>query len=174
MARLGLAEIEKPECRMTRNVLETAAGLAETGPLAEALALRGNLMELTQSSHDAALLPREPGGLSHALRAALACRIARMNGAVELAEHYARLAGDSAEAALADPATHSKEAPLAAILAYVDRVTRAPKDATRADIEALRAAGVADGDIVRLAGLVAFVNYQLRVALVLQKLGGRA
>ncbi|WP_209428341.1 hypothetical protein [Pararhodobacter sp. SW119] len=156
---------------MSRHVLETAADVPATGPLAEALAVRGRLMELTQASHDAALLPEEPGGLSHALRAALAARIARLNGDVALAAHYTALAGDTGEAALADPEAFGNDTRISAILSYVDRVTTAPKDATRADIEMLRAAGIAEGDIVRLAGLVAFVNYQVRVALVLRKLG---
>ena len=53
----------------------------------------------------------------------------------------------------------------------MDLVTRSPKDATKADIEALREAGLVDADIVRLAGLVAFVNYQLRVTAVLSVMG---
>jgi uncharacterized protein YciW len=46
---------------------------------------------------------------------------------------------------------------------YADRLTLAPREATRADIEALKAAGLGDADIVRLAELAGFVNYQLRV-----------
>ena len=45
------------------HVLETAAGVPSSGPLAEALTMRGKLMELTQASYEAALLPsdaREP------------------------------------------------------------------------------------------------------------------
>jgi uncharacterized protein YciW len=174
MAGLGMAEKDETERGMSHHVLETAAGVPETGPLAESVAVRARLMELTQASHDAALLPEEAGGLSHALRAALAGRIARLNGESALAAHYASLAGEAEEAALSDPETGGEDARHSAILSYVDQVTISPKDATRAGIEALRAAGVTESDIVRLAGLVAFVNYQLRVALVLRKLGGGA
>jgi uncharacterized protein YciW len=55
------------------------------------------------------------------------------------------------------------DARLAAILRHVDMVTRTPRQATRADIEALKAAGVEEADIVRLSELVAFVSYQARV-----------
>ena len=44
-----------------------------------------------------------------------------------------------------------------------DLLTLAPRTATRGDIAALTAAGLAEADIVRLAELAAFVNYQLRV-----------
>ena len=46
---------------------------------------------------------------------------------------------------------------------HADLLTISPREASRGDIEALKAAGVAEPDIVRLAELAAFVNYQLRV-----------
>jgi uncharacterized protein YciW len=55
------------------------------------------------------------------------------------------------------------ESRLAAILRHVDLVTLTPKQATRVNIEALSAAGLDDRDIVALAGLIAFVNYQVLV-----------
>lgn len=156
---------------MTGHVLENAAAVPAEGPLAEALALRARLMDLTEASHTAALKPNEPGGLSHDLRAALACRMTRIAGAEALAAHYGALAPGHP---LADPDAAGADPREAAILAYVDKITRSPRDAQPADIDALRDSGVAEGDIVRLAGLVAFVNYQLRVALVLEKLGAGA
>jgi uncharacterized protein YciW len=54
---------------------------------------------------------------------------------------------------------------------HVDLVTQSPKSATRGHIDALRDAGVAEADIVRLAELIAFVNYQLRVVAGLRLLG---
>lgn len=151
-------------------LLDKIAGLPETGPLAEAVSFRERLMALTEDSHNAALKPTDPGGLSHAFRAAIACRIARISGDEALAEHYATLAGNSAEAAYCDPAAVPDSAWERAAIAHADKITRRPKDATPEDIEALREAGIAEGDIVRLTGLVAFVNYQLRLALVMRKL----
>lgn len=157
---------------MTRNVLERAAGVPDRGPLAEAVAFRGRLMALTQQSHDAALRPADPGGLDHGLRAALACRIARICGDGPLAEQYAAMAEGTPAAGYCDPITTGSDPAARAILAYADKVTRSPAAASGGDIDALREAGVAEPDIVRLAGLVAFVNYQLRVAQVMRRLGG--
>ena len=55
---------------------------------------------------------------------------------------------------------------------HADLLTTAPREATRQDIERLKAAGVAEPDIVRLAELAAFVNYQLRVIAGLKVLKG--
>lgn len=151
------------------NLIEALAG---AGPsLAAVLAERAEIMRLSQASHDAVLLPRAPGGISHAERAALAARMARWNGDATLEAHYRELlsqAGDSplllAVASGADPAEAAgQDTRLQAIIRHVDIVTLAPRDATRADIAALVAAGVSEPDIVRLAELVAFVNYQVRV-----------
>lgn len=160
-----------------QHVLEQAAGVAAQGPLAEALARRHSLMARTQASYEAALLPEDPGGLTRAERAALACRMARICRQEGLTRHYAELlAAHDAGADLSDLATPgqapaSQDARLSAIVAYVDRVTERPRDAEPEDIERLRRAGIAESDIVRLAGLVAFVNYQLRVAAVLSVMG---
>ncbi len=159
---------------MSMRILEDAGAVPDAGPLADAVAFRERLMELTEASHEAALRPAQPGGLSHGLRAAIAARITRHCAETALAAHYDALAAGAPEAALAEPGAMSDDARLAAILAYVDKVTLSPSTASRADIDALRAAGIAEGDIVRLAGLVAFVNYQLRVALVLRGLAGAA
>ena len=68
--------------------------------------------------------------------------------------------------------TAADQTRIAAILAHSDLLTLRPRDATRGDIEALKAAGVEEPDIVRLAELAAFVNYQARVIRGLQALGG--
>jgi len=170
MARFGFSRGTRWGDVMAAHVLETAAGVAPEGPLADALAFRARLMEMTQTSHDAALQPADCGGLSPELRAALACRITRIAGDAALGAHYAALAGSGPEAALCVLETAGATPTEAAILRYVDRVTRTPAAATAADIDALRDAGLAEADIVRLAGLVAFVNYQLRMAAVLRAL----
>ena len=152
---------------MTRHVLEDSVGL--TPRLRSALSLRTRLMELTQASHDAALAPAVPGGLAPQLRAALAARMARICQDAALADHYDRLAGVAP--AWAEPGAEAGDPRLDAAIAYVDLVTRTPHAAGAEGIEALRRGGWEDGDIVRLAGLAAFVNYQLRVAAVLRAMG---
>ena len=74
------------------HLIETLSG---AGPgLAGVLAERAEILGLSQAAHDAVLLPREPGGISHAERAALAVRMARANADAILVEHYqARHAG---------------------------------------------------------------------------------
>jgi uncharacterized protein YciW len=145
-------------------VLEQAADLPETGPLRDALAARERLMVLTQASHDAALTPRDPGGISRVERAAFAARMARHCRSDALAAHYDALCGTAPEADFARPGGMSADPRQAAMLAYVDKMTLHPRDAEPGDIDVLRAAGLVEGDIVRLAGLVAFVNYQIRTA----------
>jgi uncharacterized protein YciW len=108
----------------------------------------------------AVIAPDAPGGLSHAQRRALARRIAERNGDPALAAHYAPGAAPDAD-----------EPRWAAILRHVDLVTQRPKDATQSDIAALRAAGIAEPDIVRLSQVIAFVNYQVRVIAGLRLIG---
>lgn len=146
--------------------------------LAGVLAERAQILGLSQAAHDAVLLPHEPGGISHGERAALAARMARANADGILAEHYQgllRQAGESpALLAIADGSAADTDARLRAITRHVDLVTLSPKDATKADIAALAAAGLSEPDIVRLAELIAFVNYQARVIAGLRLLGAIA
>ncbi|TIN07317.1 MAG: hypothetical protein E5Y59_17260, partial [Mesorhizobium sp.] len=60
----------------------------------------------------------------------------------------------------------------AEIVRHADRLTLAPREATRAHVDALREVGVTDADIVRLSELAAFVNYQVRVIAGITLIGG--
>lgn len=151
------------------DVIDTVLGLDPSSPLLALRERRARLKHLTQTSYAAALRPAEPRNFSYAMRAALAARMATLWKSTELTAHYkAKLAeeGPGPELdAIADPSAEPApgDARLAAILAHVDLVTLTPRDATRADIEKLQAAGLDDRDIVTLAGLIAFVNYQVLV-----------
>jgi len=148
-----------------RSVVVEAAGIAADHPLAAVLAGRSDVMQLTQASHDAALKPEHPGGLSHAERAALACRMARLNHEETLARHYEAMIPESGgRQAMADPAFDgADDQRTRAILRHTDLVTVDPKRAAEADIAALKSAGILEPDIVRLSELIAFVGYQVRV-----------
>ena len=135
-----------------------------------AVELRGNIFEMTQAAESAVLRPNEPGAFPHDLRAALAARIARLSGDEALAERH--LAGAGERAAIADPS--SREEGLASILVFVDRVANTTRDITEDDVTALRSAGVADADIVRLCELIAFIAYQIRVVAGLRLMGAGA
>jgi uncharacterized protein YciW len=150
------------------DVVARQAGIGRDSPSYDALLSRADVMALTQATHEAALRPRDPGGFSHAERAALATRIARLNRDESLAAHYAemmRRAGADAEAErLADPDfSGGTDRRISAVLAYTDLVAVSPRDTRAADIEALKAAGIADADIVRLSELNAFLAYQIRL-----------
>jgi uncharacterized protein YciW len=159
------------------DIFETAAvrasGLKVDHPLAAALSGRDDILTMTQQAHDAALRPDDPGGLSHGERAALCCRMARLNREEGLVAHFLALAGASAVTAqLADPGFDGgDDARLAAILRHADLVTTDPKGVVAGDIAALKNAGVSEDDIVRLSELVAFISYQIRLTIGLRLMG---
>lgn len=145
------------------------AGIPPGTALAGAVERRRRIMGLTDTAEAAVLRPEDPGGIGHALRLALVVRIARLHGLTDLADLYG--GGDAPEA---DPA-FAGEGRLAAILRFTDLVASHPRDADATDIEALRAVGLPDADIVRLAEINAFMAYQIRVIEGLRALamGGR-
>jgi uncharacterized protein YciW len=153
----------------TNDVIDTVLGLDRFPDLQALREQRAKLKHLSQTSYQAALRPAEPRNFSYALRAALAARMAALWKSQELAAHFRELLeseeGGSALVSIANPGNGAEGADtrLVAILAHVDLVTLSPKEATRANIEKLTAAGLDDRDIVALAGLIAFVNYQVLV-----------
>jgi uncharacterized protein YciW len=161
------------------DLIDTAAGLSEGSATYTLRRTRPEIVRLSQSSFEAALRPRDVGGMDHAERAALAARMARQCGDSRLAAAYADLLDKASPApgvaALADPALPPPvDGRLAAIVRLVDLLTLTPEAARAGDIGLLRAAGLTDRDVVTLCGLVAFVNYQVRVAAGLRLLAGRA
>ena len=147
-------------------LIETMAGVPEASRLGEALRSRAEILRLSEAAHDAVLIPREPGGLSHGLRAALAARMSRHVGDAALTAHYESYLAHSSDlevTALAEPGAASGDPLNDAMARHADLLTLAPRKATRQDIETLKAAGVNEADIVRLSELAAFANYQLRV-----------
>ncbi len=140
--------------------------------LADAVEGRANIFEMTQAAEEAVLRPKDAGRWSHALRAALAARIARLNDEADLAARYAADAG--AFAALADPAEDGAALDLAPVVAFMDRVAANTRNVGGGDISGLQDAGISDADIVRLAELNAFLAYQIRVIAGLRLMAGAA
>jgi uncharacterized protein YciW len=159
------------------DVIDKAAGLDPTTGAGALRRERPEILRLSQTSHRAALLPKDSRNLPEVERAALACRIARLLKDEALAAHYATLldgegAGFAAEV-LADPSiTSAVDARTTAILRHVDLLTLAPEKATHGDVEKLMSTGLTDQDVVTLTGLIAFVNYQARVVAGLRMLKG--
>ena len=143
-------------------VVVKASGISADSPLASVLALRSDILELTEKSHAASLQPNQSGGLSHAERSGLACRIAKRNNESVLAQHYETLFSDGSQA-IANTDFQGNDDRMKAIIRHTDLVTLNPKDAKAEDVSALRSAGLDDADIVRLSELIAFVAYQVRV-----------
>lgn len=163
----------------TKDVIADIVGIEPGSALAEVVAGRADIMALTQQTHDGALMPENPGGLSHAERAAFACRIAKINDDKDFEAHFEammeKVGASDTTARIADIwFDGGSDARFKALIRHVDLVAHAPKDATRRDIELLREAGIAEPDIVRLAELVAFVSYQIRVAAGLRLMRGLA
>ena len=101
------------------------------------------------------------------MRIALAQRIAALNEDQELVEEYARqlAALDPAPPLLALAQGYSElPEPLATIARHVDLVTLTPAKAQRGNITRLEQAGLTNPQIVALSELIAFVNFQTRVA----------
>ena len=152
------------------------------GPLPPAVAAavdgRANIFAMTEAAHDAALTPNDPGGLSHALRAALAERVSRLHADDKMAGHFRGLldvaGADETLLAIASLEGDTPDPVVAAMVGYTDQVAKAPREMTAADITALQSAGVSDPDIVRLAELNAFLAYQLRLIAGLRLLGANA
>ena len=144
-------------------VVAKVAGITKSSPLKGALILRSDILELTENSHDASLRPNQPGGLNHAERAGLACRIAKRNNESVLARHYETMFGVGSQSFANTEFDGGDDARAKAILRHTDLVTLNPKAATADDVLALRTAGLDDADIVRLSELIAFVSYQIRV-----------
>ena len=159
-----------------KSVVAEATGISASHPLAAVLADRAEVMQLTEASHDAALKPEPPGGLSHSERAALACRMARLNDVERLAGHYeAMIPGSDETRQMSDPAFDGgDDQRTRAILRHTDLVTVNPKQASQGDIAALKSAGMVEPDIVRLSELIAFVSYQVRVVQGLRLMAGAA
>ena len=138
------------------DLLNAIIGAPPGSPLAALRAQRPDILRHTQGSHDVLLSPDDPGGLSLAERALVARRVAELEEHAALTAHYEALL-DARGTPAAGPRT-------AAILADAERLAVAPGSATKAHLEALATVGLQARDIVALAQLVAFVAYQVRVA----------
>ena len=166
---------------MEADLISRISGAGAHPALAAVLAARADLVAASEANRRAILSPRDPGGLPRPERLAFAARMAAMNADAALAAAYraeldAEPDATDALRRLADPADAAPPGTprLAAMRRHVDLVTRIPRTATRDDVAALRAAGIAEADIVRLAQLIAFVSYQLRVLAGLRLIGAAA
>lgn len=133
---------------------------------------RSTIFEMSRQAESAVIDPRDPGGFPSAWRRAVAARIATLNALPELATHYLSDVADATLRGLADPAYAGRDDRERGVITFMDRVATQPRDVQAEEIEALKAAGVAEADIVRLCELNAFMSYQCRVLAGLAALKG--
>nr|WP_047574201.1 hypothetical protein [Methylobacterium sp. ZNC0032] len=124
---------------------------------------RSNIFEMSRQAESAVIAPRDAGGFPSDWRRAVAARIATLNALPELAAHYLGGVTDPALRGLADPGATGRDDRERSVITFMDRVATQPRDVQAEEIEALKAAGVTDADIVRLCELNAFMSYQCRV-----------
>jgi uncharacterized peroxidase-related enzyme len=123
----------------------------------------------TQASFEALFHPARYGGLTPVDRELAALRVAVLQQQLALASLHrqrARALGATAVQlqAIERPAQGTHNAgPWAWLLRFVDRLTLVPATAEASHLQDLQRHGLAPRDIVTLAQLVAFVNYQVRV-----------
>lgn len=148
------------------DAIDRIASIAEGSNLFDLRGERETILRLSQTSFVASLTPQDEGDLPKAVRVALAARMARLLRDDAAAALYDGMIGDAGAdvRALADPAHVPPDARLAVMAARADKLTLRPETATRGDVTVLEEAGLSTRTIVSLTGLIAFVNYQLRVA----------
>lgn len=129
--------------------------------------LRPEVADLVDRCRVTILTPDDDQGLSRPLRLALVARVALRCGATDLARGYRAqleappllpIADGAPAAALAAPR-------MGAIIDHADRLTLAPTDLDAAALVALETAGLSAGAIVALTQIVAFANFEARVAM---------
>ena len=142
-----------------------AAGISISPAIIDVLLTRSDLVALSQQAHDACLRPNTPGGITHALRAAIAGRISRLHEEFELSDYYkSMIPVDDPDTVIVDPTLPlSCTETVEAMINHVDIVTNDPKSVSDSSIKTLEANGLTTADIVRLSEIIAFMNYALRV-----------
>jgi uncharacterized protein YciW len=140
---------------------------------------RPEFVDGAEACRDAVITPVVDTGLGHPLRAALAARMARLNGHEKLAAHYRAVLvgyGKTAEMALIAEGGYPQHADgrLRAILRHTDFITLAPRACSRADTERLVGEGLSVPEVVALAELIGFLNFEVRIVVTLDLLKAQA
>ncbi|MER8755699.1 MULTISPECIES: hypothetical protein [unclassified Mesorhizobium] len=147
--------------------MDKAAGISPNDALFAARRFRPEFVQGAEECRLSVLQPANDQGLAPNLRVALARRMAALNADPVLMAEYdvqlAQLGPTEQLRALARGETDLDE-PLATIARHVDLITLMPKKAEASHIALLAAAGLNNPQIVALSELIAFVNFQTRVA----------
>ncbi|WP_455817706.1 CMD domain-containing protein [Pseudomonas cerasi] len=149
------------------DAIDKAAGLTADDELYATRRFRPEFVQGAELCRLSVLQPENDQGLSADWRLAVAMRIATLNadGAL-MADYSAQLAALTPDDTLLAFASGRSvfDEPLATLARHVDRVTLTPGVAEASDISRLAAAGFNNPQIVALSELIAFVNFQTKVA----------
>ncbi|MES0067964.1 hypothetical protein NKJ73_19325 [Mesorhizobium sp. M0074] len=152
---------------MVIDAMDKAAGLSPDDTLFAARRFRPEFVQGAEECRISVLNPAHDQGLAPNLRVALARRMAALNVDATLLNEYdmqlAQLDPTEQLLAVAQGETDLIE-PLATIVRHVDLITLTPKKAEASHIALLEKAGLNNPQIVALSELIAFVNFQTRVA----------
>ena len=137
------------------------ADMAPDDDVTSSVVARATIIEMTQATEDAVLLPKDIGAFGRDLRVSIAARVAHLGRDPTLAERYLANAPDLEP--LADPKESEGTRGLGAVLAFAGKVANQTRDAAAENISGLQASRVSDANVVRLCELVAFMAFQIRV-----------
>ncbi|WP_278261691.1 hypothetical protein [Nocardia sp. AG03] len=141
---------------MSADVIDTVLGTETATRVAALRASRPAVIEHTQGVHDALFDGPAGTAFGRARLAVIAAHVATLAESKELAAYYRERAGDTVR-------EQDSDTGLAAALRHAERLTTAPATSTHAHITELLTAGLSETDIVTVAQLVGFVNYQVRL-----------
>lgn len=153
------------------NAVDTVAGIQPESALYTLRRQRPEFVDGVESCRGSVLTPANDQGIPAALRLALAQRIALQTGNPQQAAFYQAQSADAQYQPIADNSPLSVQSPwLTAIVRHSDRVTQNPVSSTEQHLQALSEAGLSAPQIIALAELIAFVNFESRVMAGLQLL----
>lgn len=160
---------------MKPDLIDRVVSLQTGSALHAVRATRPEFVAGAEECRDAVLEPAVDPGLGLPLRAALAARMARLNANEALANLYREkldaLGSPPDMATIADGGyPETEDARLHAFIRHTDLVTVAPRACTRADIDHLVARGLTVPEVVALAELIGFLNFEVRIVATLDLL----
>ncbi len=147
------------------DILDQMAGITGSSPLYGVRRQRPDYVKGANTCRASVLSPSDDHGLPPALRLALALRMARLIGVESHIQHYQQYVIATPYQTLAAGQTPPDASRfLLAILAHCDNVTQSPASSQRQAISHLQQSGLTSPQIVALSELIAFINYESRVA----------
>jgi AhpD family alkylhydroperoxidase len=162
------------------DVVDLLAALEPNSRIAQLRHLNGGARSATQGSFDALLEPETFAGLPRVERELIALRVAVLQNDAPLAAfHRERARSQRAGGALLHSPERLPDRPVGSdrwseVLRFVDRLTLDPAMARANDVKALHRHGLVARDVVTLAQLVAFTNFEVRLLAGLRALAALA